>query len=78
MKIIRPHGVSKTVFVDNTLIRVIQKRGCDKSEASFVNFAKTDPEIVFAQWISAIDKIAAKPNFQEKATEVVAGFRTSG
>lgn len=75
MKIVRPYGTSKTEFKDTTLTRVIQKRGSESSEASFVEFAKTDPDIVFAQWISAIDKIASKPNFLAKATERQYEFR---
>lgn len=75
MKIVRPYGMSKTVFADNTLTRVIQRRGSEENETSFVNFAKSNPGIVLAQWISAIDKIAAKPNFQDRATKRQHGFR---
>ena len=75
MLIIRPYGRSETGY-DNELRRGIRLRAkyargeildddelCREGEAVLEvgKFAETRPELVVAQWISVIDKIARKP-----------------
>ena len=82
MLIIRPYGRSETDY-DDELRRVIRLRakyargespddGEGRREGSAVlevgEFAETRPELVVAQWISVIDKIARKPGRGKKPT----------
>ena len=80
MLIIWPYGRSETGYVDE-LRRVIRLRakyaqgendGERRQEGEAVlevgKFAETRPELVVAQWISVIDKIARKPGRGRKPT----------
>ena len=82
MLIIRPYGRSETDY-DDELRRVIRLRakyarggslddGEGRREGDAVlevgEFAETWPELVVAQWISVIDKIARKPSRGKKPT----------
>lgn len=80
MLIIKPYGRSHTEFDDgktpkrkirrNPTPRVRQDTLVDVKE-----FAETHPELIIAQWISAIDKIATKPGNGKKPTPEQRRFR---
>lgn len=60
MRIIRPYGHSKTQINEtHTSERVLIQ---DSQTQHLSTFATEHPELVIAQWISALDKIATKPN----------------
>ena len=68
MLIIKPYGRSTTSGDDGKLSRQIILNA-DQSEKSIANLAKDTPELVIAQWISIIDKIARKPKQNPKPTK---------
>ena len=80
MLIIKPYGRSHTEFDDGKTPRrkirrnptpdVLQNTLVDVKE-----FAKTHPELIIAQWISAIDKIATKPHGNKNPTPKQRCFR---
>ena len=80
MLIIKPYGRSHTEFDDGkTPKRKIRRNPTpDVRQDTLVDveeFAKTHPELIIAQWISAIDKIAAKPGVGKKPTPQQRNFR---
>ena len=80
MLIIKPYGRSCTDFEANgklrRKIRLDKDLGAQRRQPVDVGeFAKTHPELVIAQWISAIDKIAGKPSGGNKPTPEQRGFR---
>jgi len=80
MLIIKPYGRSHTEFDDGkTPRRKIRRNPTpDVRQDTLVDveeFAKTHPELIIAQWISAIDKIAAKPGVGKKPTPAQRCFR---
>ena len=80
MLIIKPYGRSYTEFDDGkTPKRKIRRNPTpDVRQDTLVDveeFAKTHPELIIAQWISAIDKIAAKPGVGKKPTPERRRFR---
>ena len=75
MRIIKPYGRSETEFEEEgkkKLRRAIRRKSTlgtpNDTPNDIVAFATTHPELVIAQWISAIDKIAAKPRGTHKPT----------
>ena len=80
MFIIKPYGRSHTDFESEGQLR--RKIRLDKDIGTLHDkpvdvdeFTKTHPAIVIAQWISAIDKIAAKPRGNNKPTLEQYAFR---
>ena len=69
MLIIKPYGRSHAEFGPRNEIRRKIRLNSDPAKSlDIVNFTETHPELVIAQWISAIDKIATKPTGQRKPT----------
>ena len=72
MLIVKPYGRSETVFDGDDALRRKIRRNVDGLPADVLadvaSFAESHPELVVAQWISAIDKIAAKPKPGDKPT----------
>ena len=73
MRIIKPYGRSETGFEGKKKLRRAIRRKSNLGTPNdipndIVAFATTHPELVIAQWISAIDKIAAKPRGTHKPT----------
>ena len=72
MLIVKPYGRSETVFDGDDALRRKIRRNVDglpaDDLAELASFAESHPELVLAQWISAIDKIAAKPKPGERPT----------
>ena len=80
MLIIKPYGRSHTEFDDGkTPKRKIRRNPTpDVRQDTLVDvkeFAETHPELIIAQWISAIDKIATKPGSGKKPTPEQRRFR---
>ena len=80
MLMIKPYGRSHTEFDDGkTPRRKIRRNPTpDVRQNTLVDveeFARTHPELIIAQWISAIDKIAAKPGVGKKPTPEQRRFR---
>ena len=76
MRIIKPYGRSSTEFNGkDRLTRKLRRNPTYKTPVEIGKFAKTHPELVIAQWISAIDKIAAKPYGNKKPTPEQREFR---
>lgn len=81
MKIIKPYGRSHAEVDGAALKRVLRRRrdpakGADPSKPIDIGkFALAHDELVVAQWISAIDKIAAKPSGNDGATDEQRAFR---
>ena len=63
MRIIRPYGRS---VVKRSEERKIVPR--TESLCAIPDFAKNNPDIIIAQWISALDKVIAKPRGKNKAS----------
>ena len=72
MLIVKPYGRSETVFDGDDALRRKIRRNVDglpaDDLAELAPFAAGHPKLVLAQWISAIDKIAAKPKPGERPT----------
>ena len=72
MLIVKPYGRSETVFDGDDALRRKIRRNVDglpaDDLAELAPFAESHPKLVLAQWISAIDKIAAKPKPGERPT----------
>ena len=76
MRIIRPYGRSSTEFDgQEKLTRKLRQSPKYDTSVEIGKFAETHPELVIAQWISAIDKIAAKPYGNKKPTPEQWQFR---
>ena len=72
MRITRRYGQTRA---DREQRRLIEKAGDGKGKTDIVQFAQKTPELLVAQWASALDKIAAKPRGTEKPTEAQRDFR---
>lgn len=70
MRIIKPYGRSHV-----EARRVLKRRPDYTEQVEIGEFAESHDELVIAQWISAIDKIARKPAGAKKATEEQRAFR---
>ncbi len=80
MLIIKPYGRSRTDFESDGKLRrkICPNRHLgmpDDASVEVSEFTKTHPELVIAQWISVIDKIAAKPEGAIKPTREQRAFR---
>ena len=76
MRIIKPYGRSSTEFDgQEKLTRKLRQNSKYDTSVEIGKFAETHPELVIAQWISAIDKIAAKPYGNKKPTPEQWQFR---
>lgn len=76
MRIIKPYGRSSTEFGgQEKLTRKLRQSPKYDTSVEIGAFAETHPELVIAQWISAIDKIAAKPKGGRKPTPQQREFR---
>jgi hypothetical protein len=73
MRIIKPYGRSHVAAKPENRRRVLHLnqavRNGPSGEADIPEFAGSHDELVIAQWISAIDKIASKPKQGGQATE---------
>lgn len=69
MLIVKPYGRSQANF-DSTgeNRRAIHLHADPDNPVDTVQFAESHPELVIAQWMSAIDKIATKPSSERKPT----------
>ena len=76
MRIIKPYGRSSTEFDgQEKLTRKLRQSPKYDTSVEIGVFAEPPPELVIAQWISAIDKIAAKPYGNKKPTPELWQFR---
>ena len=75
MRIIKPYGRSSTEFDGKDRLTRKLRRNLTYKTHEIGEFAETHPELVIAQWISAIDKIAAKPKRDRKPTREQREFR---
>ena len=71
MRIIKPYGRSETEFeAGKNLQRAIRRKSRlgapNDTPVDIVKFTQNHPQLVIAQWISAIDKIASKPKRGDK------------
>ena len=73
MRITRPYGRTVTDGTD----RKLAPRDGYTPDRDITAFATTHPELLVAQWISSLDKIAAKPKGQGKPTEEQRKFRNN-
>jgi hypothetical protein len=67
MLIIKPYGRSHTSDTDGTRHRTLRLTAAQHVDVGIENFASQHPQLLLAQWISVIDKIACKPG-QDKET----------
>ncbi len=77
MRIIKPYGRSETEFeAGENLQRAIRQKSSlgapNDTPVDIVKFTRNHPQLVIAQWISAIDKIASKPKRDKKPTTLPA------
>jgi hypothetical protein len=75
MRIIRPYGSSRSKMHESGLRRVLIEKTAEREERDIPDFARSHDELVIAQWISTIDKIARKPMGRKKPTPVQRAFR---
>lgn len=75
MKIVRPYGSSRTKESAGSLRRILVDSTPLRGEYDLPQFARSYNELVIAQWISAIDKIARKPAGRKKPTSKQRAFR---
>ena len=75
MRIIRPYGESRTRQTPEGRRRVLIDNSAGRAAVAISEFARTHDELVIAQWISAVDKIATKPSGQKPASEAQREFR---
>ena len=69
MRIVKPHGRTETApNAEGRPKRRIHRHPGDGDVRDIEAFAVEHPELVLAQWVSAIDKIAAKPRGSAKPT----------
>ncbi|MBT3070012.1 type VI-A CRISPR-associated RNA-guided ribonuclease Cas13a [Rhodomicrobium sp. Az07] len=75
MKIVHPYGTSRSKERDGKLRRVLIANSAPRAEREVTEFAASHNELVIAQWISTIDKIACKPTGDKKPTTAQQKFR---
>lgn len=75
MKIVRPYGSSRSKESAGQLRRVLVDNTVNRAERDIPAFACSHDELVIAQWISAIDKIARKPKGDKRPTAEQREFR---
>jgi hypothetical protein len=76
MRIIRPYGTSRSHTGGGALRRVLIDNTPERKEHPIPEFAVTHDELVIAQWISTIDKIARKPKEKNKPSPAQYALRT--
>jgi len=75
MLIIKPYGRSHVDTSPNGRRRTLHLNTTPTNSKDIAEFAKSDPRLVIAQWISAIDKIATKPKANTRPTAAQRAFR---
>jgi hypothetical protein len=75
MRIVRPYGSSRSKPGENGLRRLLVQKNPERTERDVPEFARSHDELVIAQWISVIDKIARKPTGQKKPAPELRAFR---
>ena len=76
MLIVKPYGRSDTApDKENALRRQLRLRPKDSDPHDLGNFAASHAELLVAQWISAIDRIARKPSGRDLPTPEQRGLR---
>lgn len=76
MRIVRPYGESRVVKnASEKLDRHLIRNTIGREQENVEEFARSHDELVIAQWISTIDKIASKPSGTTGATERQRQFR---
>ena len=76
MRIIKPYGRSHVASdAAKARRRVLRLRDGEQTSRDLKDFALTHNELLVAQWISAIDKIATKPNMGGGPTDEQRNFR---
>jgi hypothetical protein len=75
MRIVRPYGSSRSKPDQNGLRRFLVEKNPERTEREVPEFARSHDELVIAQWISMIDKIARKPMGQKKPSPLQRAFR---
>ena len=71
MLVIKPYGRSSVECdsgASGRLRRAIRRNADPRASESVADFAETHPELVIAQWVSVIDRIATKPRRNQKPT----------
>lgn len=77
MRIVRPYGSSRSKQVAGKLRRVLVEKTEKRAEHDDIpKFARSHDELVIAQWISTIDKIASKPDKGKRPTPEQRDLRT--
>lgn len=75
MRIIKPYGASRSEKSQNSLERLLYDRSAHRTRHKIIEFAENNAELVIAQWISVIDKIATKPHGKNGASQAQREFR---
>lgn len=75
MRIVRPYGSSRTKLFEGGLRRILVEKTSERTEREISEFARSHDELVIAQWISVIDKIARKPTASKKPSSAQRAFR---
>lgn len=76
MLIVKPYGRSRSILnKENEFRRTIHLNIDPDTPVDLTDFAENHSELIIAQWISAIDKIASKPIGREKPTTEQRRFR---
>ena len=76
MRIIRPYGSSRSRRKADGVRRVLIDNTSERKEWDVPEFARSHDELVIAQWISTIDKIARKPAGKNKPSPAQYALRT--
>ena len=64
MRMIKPYG--RSVVKDDGKRKVVLRNGKDLEGRELPYFAESEPKLIIAQWISAIDKVIPKPSGRSK------------
>lgn len=75
MRMVRPYGTSRTKPGEGGLHRVLVDKSPQRAEHDITEFARSHDELVIAQWISVIDKIARKPAGGKRPSAAQRSFR---
>jgi hypothetical protein len=75
MQIVRPYGSSRSKEAGKGLRRMLVEKTTERAEHDIPVFARSHDELVIAQWISTIDKIARKPAGRKRPSPTQRNFR---
>jgi hypothetical protein len=75
MHIVRPCGSSRSKEAERGLRRILVENATGRAERDIPVFARLHDELVIAQWISTVDKIARKPTGRKKPSAEQRTFR---